>query len=72
MSEPGPRRFSEVMEASLYGADGFYEREGTGAGRRGDFLTAPEVGPLFSAVLLRAIDAWWDELGRPEGFTVYD
>jgi len=66
------RRFSEVMEASLYGADGFYERAGAGAGRRGDFLTAPEVGPLFSAVLLRAVDAWYDDLGRPEGFTVYD
>jgi SAM-dependent MidA family methyltransferase len=60
------------MEASLYGPDGFYERDGAGAGRRRDFLTAPEVGPLFAAVALRAIDAWWDELGRPEGFTVYD
>ena len=60
------------MEASLYGPDGFYERDGAGAGRRRDFLTAPEVGPLFAAVVLRAIDAWWDEAGRPEGFTVYD
>ena len=38
------------MEAALYGPEGFYEREGGGAGRRGDFLTAPEVGPLFGAV----------------------
>lgn len=60
------------MEAALYGPDGFYERAGGGAGRRGDFLTAPEVGPLFGAVLARALDAWWDELGRPEGFTVVD
>jgi SAM-dependent MidA family methyltransferase len=60
------------MEASLYGPDGFYERDGAGAGRRRDFLTAPEVGPLFAAVVLRAIDACWDELGRPAGFTVHD
>jgi SAM-dependent MidA family methyltransferase len=60
------------MEEALYGPSGFYEREGGGAGRRGDFLTAPEVGPLFGAVLARALDAWFDELGRPGGFTVYD
>jgi SAM-dependent MidA family methyltransferase len=60
------------MEEALYGPSGFYEREGGGAGRRGDFLTAPEVGPLFGAVLARALDAWWEEQSRPEGFTVYD
>jgi len=60
------------MEAALYGPDGFYERAGGGAGRRGDFLTAPEVGPLFGTVLARALDAWWEGLGRPEGFTVVD
>ena len=27
------------------------------AGRRGDFLTSPEVGPLFGAVMARALDA---------------
>src|SRR3954454_10868056 len=42
------------MEQALYGPDGFYERGGE-AGRRGDFLTSPEVGPLFADVLLRAI-----------------
>ena len=30
------------------------------AGRRGDFLTSPEVGPLFGAVLARYLDAEWD------------
>ena len=60
------------MEAALYGPEGFYERAGGGAGRRGDFLTAPEVGPLFGAVLVRALDAWWDAQGRPDAFTVYD
>ena len=39
------------------------------AGRRGDFLTSPEVGPLFGAVVARFIDAEWDRLGRPEPFT---
>lgn len=45
------------MERALYGPDGFYETGGA-AGRRGDFLTSPEVGPLFAEVLLRAFDSW--------------
>ena len=60
------------MDEALYGPDGFYQRPGAGAGRRRDFLTSPEVGPLFGALLGRALDTWWDELGRPEPFTVYD
>lgn len=59
------------MELALYGDAGFYTTHGS-AGRRGDFLTSPEVGPLFGAVLARALDAWWDELGRPENFTVVE
>lgn len=50
---------------------GFYETGG-GAGRGGDFLTSPEVGPLYGAVLARALDAWWDDLGRPDPFTAVE
>jgi SAM-dependent MidA family methyltransferase len=66
--------FSEFQRIALFGAHGFYTRPGGGrAGRRGaSFLTSPEVGPLFGAVLARYLDAAWDELGRPAGFTVVD
>ncbi len=51
---------------------GFYETGGS-AGRGGaDFLTSPELGPLFGAVLARALDAWWAELGHPAPFTVVE
>ena len=66
---------SEYVEACLYHPDGgFYMRPGGGraGGRAGHFLTAPEVGPLFGAVLARALDAWWSELGEPDPFTVID
>src|SRR3982751_5928662 len=46
--------FSAFMERALYGPDGFYQRGGQ-AGRRGDFITSPELGPLFAEVLARAI-----------------
>lgn len=64
----GPLAFSRYMELALYdpGA-GFYATGG--AGRRRDFITSPEVGPLFGALVARALDGWWDELGRPEPYT---
>src|SRR4051794_41453983 len=61
--------FSEFMERALYGPDGFFSG-GRGAGRDRDFITSPELGPLFAAVMARALDQWWGELGRPGPFTV--
>ena len=50
---------------------GFYGAGG-GAGRSRDFLTSPEVGPLFGAVVARAVDSWWTDLGRPDPFVVIE
>ena len=50
----GPERFDAYVDRALYGPGGFYT-VGGGAGRRGDFITSPEVGPLFGAVLARAL-----------------
>ncbi len=69
----GPLRFDAVMDLALYHPRaGFYATAGGpgGSGRRGDFLTSPEVGPLFGAVLARALDAWWEERGRPDPYLV--
>jgi SAM-dependent MidA family methyltransferase len=60
------------MKDALYGPNGFYIR-GSRAGRRGgDFITSPEVGPLFGTVIARALDAWWIELGLPSRFDVVE
>jgi SAM-dependent MidA family methyltransferase len=68
----GPLSFAAVVERALYDpGHGFYATGGR-AGRRGDFLTSPEVGPLFGAVVARALDAWWDAAGRPERWTVVE
>ena len=68
----GPIPLAEVVDLALYhpGA-GFYATSGR-AGRRGDFLTSPEVGSLFGAVVVRALDSWWTRLGEPEVFTVVE
>ena len=65
--------FDQWMEQALYHPQhGFYNSGGQ-AGRRGkDFLTSPEVGPLFGAVLAKAIDGCWNELGQPDPFIVIE
>jgi SAM-dependent MidA family methyltransferase len=68
----GALRFDRFMDECLYGLDGFYTSGRGRAGRRGDFITSPEVGPLFGAVMARALDAWWIDMGQPEDFTVVE
>lgn len=67
----GSLPFSDFMSYALYGKDGFYTTSGR-AGRRGDFITSPEVGPLFGEVVSRAIDDVWMRLGSPKGFTIVE
>ena len=67
----GPVRFDVAVEELLYGEEGFFTGGG-GAGRRADFLTSPEVGLLFGAVVARALDAEWERLGRPDPFVVLE
>ncbi len=67
----GAISFEKFMELSLYSQNGFYNTVGQ-AGRRGDFLTSPEVGPLFGAVIAQAIDSRWHELGCPKKFTIVE
>ena len=64
-------RFDQFLDTALYGEAGFYSSGGR-AGRRGDFITSPEVGPLFGAVLARWCDAMWGEGGESDDFRVYE
>jgi SAM-dependent MidA family methyltransferase len=66
-----PLRFDEFLSIALYGDDGFYTAGGQ-AGRRGDFITSPEVGPLFGAVLANWIEAEFERLGRPDDFRIVE
>lgn len=69
----GPVPFDWFMDAALYAADGGFFARGGGAGRGGrDFVTSPEVGPLFGALVARAIDRCWNVLDRPDPFVVVE
>lgn len=72
IARAGPVAFDVFVDAALYHPDGGFFASGGGAGRTRDFLTSAEVGPLFGAVVARALDAWWRELGEPDPFVVVD
>lgn len=69
----GALGFDEWMEQALYNPDlGFFSSVGEPGKRGKDFLTSPEVGPLFGEVLARAIDHCWQSLGQPDPFVVIE
>lgn len=71
ITREGPIHFDAFMELALYGDGGFFT-SGSGAGRRADFITSPELGPLFGALVARAIDAEWHRLREPDPFVVVE
>ena len=64
-------RFDEFVELALYSDQGFYRQFGR-AGRRGDFITSSEIGPLFGLVIANYLDSVWNEMGRPRQFDVIE
>ncbi len=67
------QRFDEFVDTALYHPEtGFYSASGHAGGARGDFITSPEVGPLFGAVLARALDQWWIDQGRPDPYRIVE
>lgn len=68
----GPLGFDEVMAAALYDPEAGFYAAGGRAGRGGDFITSPEVGALFGAVVAGALDHWWRQAGEPPVFVVVE
>ncbi len=60
--------YSVFVAAAL---DEFFTHGGAGRGGA-DFVTSPEVGSLFGALVARALDRWFVELGSPDPFIVVD
>ena len=64
----GPIPFADFQAAAL---DAFFTHGGAGRAGR-DFVTSPEVGPLFGALVARALDETWARLGHPDPFVFID
>jgi SAM-dependent MidA family methyltransferase len=69
----GPIPFDRFVELALYEPGVGFFASGRGAGRAGrDFVTSPEVGPLFGTCVARALDRAWQEQGAPDPFFVVE
>lgn len=65
IAEDGPMPFDEFMRIALYGPDGFFAGDTLRSVKAGDFLTSPEVSPLFGATLARFVAAERERIGEP-------
>lgn len=67
----GPMTFARFMELALYDPDGGYYRSAEARpGRAGDFLTAPELHPIFGQVVATQLAEIWERLDQPDPLTV--
>ena len=66
----GPIPFERFMDLALYGPGGFFASGKLRSIAAGDFLTSPEVSPLFGSTLARFVAAVRDRIGEP--FAVVD
>lgn len=67
----GPITFARFMEVALYDPQrGYYTTSGSRPTREGDYLSAPELHPVFGRCVARQVAECWERLGRPDGFTL--
>jgi SAM-dependent MidA family methyltransferase len=68
----GPIPFRDFMEMALYHPDlGYYTTPGEKTGKRGDYYTSPDVGPVFGELLCLQLEEMWSILGGGE-FTIVE
>jgi len=67
----GPITFARFMELALYDPSaGYYTLATTRPTSLGDFVTAPELNPIFGRTLAGQIDEMWRRLEFPDDFRV--
>src|SRR6476646_6139800 len=67
----GPIPFARFMDLALYDPDGgYYRATDARPGRAGDFLTAPEMHPVFGWALAGLLEDVWRRLGEPRPFVL--
>jgi SAM-dependent MidA family methyltransferase len=67
--DAGPMPFEVFMEHALYDADsGFFGAGELKSVKAGDFLTSPEVSPMFGEAIGRLVEMETERIGRPFRF----
>lgn len=65
ISVDGPMPFERFMEVSLYDPEGFFGGDVLRSEKAGDFLTSPEVSPLFGEALAHYVRSEHARIGDP-------
>jgi SAM-dependent MidA family methyltransferase len=69
----GPITFARFMERALYDpVHGYYVSTTERPTRSGDFLTAPELHPIFGRTLAVQVEEMWQRLGAPPEFVLHE
>jgi SAM-dependent MidA family methyltransferase len=69
----GPIPFRDFMEAALYHPHhGYYRSRREKMGREGDYLTSPEVSPIFGVLVGRQLREMWQAMGSPSRFDMVE
>lgn len=69
----GPILFADFMALALgHPSGGYYTAAAARPTRDGDFLTAPELHPIFGAALARQAAEAWERLERPDPFVLLE
>jgi SAM-dependent MidA family methyltransferase len=65
--------FARFMELALYHPRyGYYNSRREKMGRSGDYVTSPEVHPIFAAMIGRQAREMWEIMGRPSRFDLVE
>jgi SAM-dependent MidA family methyltransferase len=65
--------FAEYMRMALYHPRlGYYTGGRETIGRESDYLTSPEVSPLFGAMVGRQLREMWETMDRPPAFNIVE
>jgi len=68
----GAITFHDFMETVLYHPQHGYYATRQPMGREGDYLTSPEVHPIFGALVGKQIAQFWEVMGRPRPFDLVE
>ena len=73
IASEGAISFREFMALALYHPSlGYYSSWRGKMGRDGDYLTSPEVSPMFGLLIGLQLQEMWAEMGRPSRFQVVE
>ena len=73
IQEAGRITFHEFMQMALYHPrHGYYASEREPMGRHGDYLTSPQVHPIFGYLVAKQLWQMWEVMGRPHPFEVVE